>query len=372
MDVWQEIVFELWAYGLLAVLGALFLVVPRRSWRLPMVRVPPISWNGVDVFAACVLQQLMLALVHSMLIRAGLFDEFYGPSDNRSMEARKLLWSSIIAEALSFGVIIVVLQQFRGTRMAELGITTTRAIVNIRLGYLLWLVLTPATTAVYVAALYLILAAGGTVDKHFVSEAVEQPLAPVEWVLLFAGTVVMAPLLEELFFRGLMLPWQLRGGWEANAIIIFCALFFAAMLPAAGDPTKPYNPGPLVFVGAMLPVLLLLPYLQLRGVPREPAATVQFPDQGGRMRKLLIEVLQCAGDRRGQAGLAICANSLFFASLHSSVWPSPIPLFLLAIGLAWLRYRTSSLLGSFTLHALFNAVGALGLLFQNVYEYLPS
>jgi membrane protease YdiL (CAAX protease family) len=59
---------------------------------------------------------------------------------------------------------------------------------------------------------------------------------------------------------------------------------------------------------------------------------------------------------------------LFFAAMHSPVWPSPIPLFLLGVGLAWIRYRTSSLVGALMLHSLFNAVTALALVLEHVWS----
>ena len=41
----------------------------------------------------------------------------------------------------------------------------------------------------------------------------------------------------------------------------------------------------------------------------------------------------------------------------SAVWPTPIPLFGLGLGLGWLAYRTRRLVAPVTLHVLFNAVG---------------
>jgi membrane protease YdiL (CAAX protease family) len=50
---------------------------------------------------------------------------------------------------------------------------------------------------------------------------------------------------------------------------------------------------------------------------------------------------------------------LLFASFHAQVWPSPIPLFFLGLGLGWLSYRTQSLIGPIVAHALFNAVACI-------------
>jgi len=74
--------------------------------------------------------------------------------------------------------------------------------------------------------------------------------------------------------------------------------------------------------------------------------------------------MRCAGDPRAQPGLAIVTNALFFASMHGQVWPSPIPLFVLAVGLAWLRYRTNSLVGPVVVHGLFNALTVVTLVLE--------
>lgn len=58
-------------------------------------------------------------------------------------------------------------------------------------------------------------------------------------------------------------------------------------------------------------------------------------------------------------GPAVFGTALLFGMLHVGVWPTPIPLFVLGLGLGWLAWRTQSLVGPIVLHALFNAVGSL-------------
>jgi membrane protease YdiL (CAAX protease family) len=59
---------------------------------------------------------------------------------------------------------------------------------------------------------------------------------------------------------------------------------------------------------------------------------------------------------------AILASSALFAAVHAQVWPSPVPLVLLAVGLGYLYLRTRSLVGPIVVHGMFNAVSALYLL----------
>jgi hypothetical protein len=53
------------------------------------------------------------------------------------------------------------------------------------------------------------------------------------------------------------------------------------------------------------------------------------------------------------------ANASLFAAVHSSVWPSPIPLFFLGLGLAWLALRTQSIIPSIVVHVLFNGIAVV-------------
>jgi membrane protease YdiL (CAAX protease family) len=91
-----------------------------------------------------------------------------------------------------------------------------------------------------------------------------------------------------------------------------------------------------VFFLALLPIDLLLPRLnRLR-------------------RRLRI--------RSAQHARAVWAGSALFAAFHAQVWPSPVPLFVLALGLGYLYLRTRTLIGPVVVHGLFNAVSAVYLL----------
>src|SRR5207302_1855546 len=61
------------------------------------------------------------------------------------------------------------------------------------------------------------------------------------------------------------------------------------------------------------------------------------------------------GARRARA---VYATAALFAVVHSGVWPSPVPLFVLGLGLGWLAVRTNGILVPVIVHGLFNAVSA--------------
>ena len=61
---------------------------------------------------------------------------------------------------------------------------------------------------------------------------------------------------------------------------------------------------------------------------------------------------------------AIAVSSFAFAAMHFDAWPSPIPLFVLALFLGYLAVRTRCLVAPITLHAFFNAVNLLPLVVE--------
>ena len=57
---------------------------------------------------------------------------------------------------------------------------------------------------------------------------------------------------------------------------------------------------------------------------------------------------------RTPVGPAVFGTAALFAAFHSGVWPSPVPLLLLALGLGIIAYRAQSLAAPMLIHALFN------------------
>src|SRR5262249_52747533 len=68
---------------------------------------------------------------------------------------------------------------------------------------------------------------------------------------------------------------------------------------------------------------------------------------------------------------AILTSALFFAIAHANVWPSPLALFVFAIGLGWVACRTQSIVPCIVTHGLFNAVACVELGMGLVREHLP-
>src|SRR5205823_3456785 len=129
------------------------------------------------------------------------------------------------------------------------------------------------------------------------------------WGLLAFSAIVSAPVWEELLFRG-VLPALCRkvraGGHVAMLLALVAALVLRHdKLTAAGDLRTLLLAGlPALFVLAMVPVYLVVWW----------------------------------GSRTND-GPVVFGTALLFAAVHSSVWPTPVALFPLGLGLGWLAFR---------------------------------
>jgi membrane protease YdiL (CAAX protease family) len=134
------------------------------------------------------------------------------------------------------------------------------------------------------------------------------------------------PLAEEYTFRGALLPWATRRRY-GPAVVLGVAVVFVANATLFADPVQI---APLVFV-AILAVGLF-------GIFRVPKSWRSIPVR---------------------SAAAVYSTAALFAAVHSGVWPTPVPLFVLGLGLGYLVARTGRILPAVVVHGLFNAVSAL-------------
>jgi membrane protease YdiL (CAAX protease family) len=165
----------------------------------------------------------------------------------------------------------------------------------------------------------------------------EGGLSPLDWLGLVLTAMVCAPVWEELFFRGLVQPWAIDRP-HGGAVLMGLAVVLGAVLRheqvrdafSSGDPRRlALALLPALTALALVPVYLLLRHLCRSAVP---------------------------------AG--IFAASVLFGWFHAGVWPSPVALTLLGFGLGWLAWKRRSLVGPFALHAAFNSIACLLLVFE--------
>lgn len=218
---------------------------------------------------------------------------------------------AMAAVAACLGVVAVTLRLTGGERIAPPEFS--RLAASLAAAVAAWLVLTPLTLAVYFAALGLTDAGGGTPTEHPLTQI---SLADDPRVIALFAVVVcgLTPFVEELLCRGVLLGWAIRRRHRAWVLLVVAVLFAAAR--GGGEGWAAWAPTGFALV-------LVAAFLAVR--PRRTNAAVY-----------------------GVAAL--------FAAAHSNVWPSPVPLFVLALGLGRLAVRTGGFFAPAVAHGLFNAV----------------
>jgi membrane protease YdiL (CAAX protease family) len=153
-----------------------------------------------------------------------------------------------------------------------------------------------------------------------------------EQVSLLLQACLVAPIIEELVFRGILLPWMV-GARERNA--------GGLQLSHGGVP-------------AARPLVVM-------------AIAVLYSGASGKIGAVIFAGVLTLGlallwgtVRHGRRHVrAVYVSAAFFGMVHSAVWPTPIPLFFLGLALGWLAVRTRGILVPVVVHGLFNAVSAV-------------
>jgi membrane protease YdiL (CAAX protease family) len=294
----------------------------------PRISYPVTIW--VVAFVAFV-NLFFPAAAATLLLTAGFGPHLTGPPTPEQMAPLTRL--NLIAGALAFpfqiASVAFLLPRFAGIRLEQIGLTLRSLGRNCLWGFDGWQVLTPVCMALYwaVTALYGAQAASN-VQEHPLVLLAHKGLTLGELLLLIAAVSVTAPVMEEMLFRGALQSWLENRPLGAPFVMILAILasvptkkevWVAAWTQGVGAILL--HSAPILFV-----VVLNLIYWMVYWFSRTPA----WP--------------------------ALFAASTLFAAVHSFAWPSPVPLFVLALGLGWLAQRTRSLAGPIVLHGLFNAV----------------
>lgn len=334
----------------------------RRESLFPLTANWAISFNGLAILGAFVVIFLVPVVVQVLLSEGSFFEMLYGPDfpqamspyDSREPSVKQAahlrgLWSQTFALPFQIGLIVAGLHFGLKASPAQIGLSRQRSGPNFVLGYLGWLVLTPLAFGVFMLAIHLFVP---NPQKHPLMDL--GPLAGLrEWIAFALQAAILMPILEEIFFRGLLLPWLLQapkpehGSAEltlhprhrahvCGAIALVWCLQSPILMERmqAGDWNDVLEIlASFFFVLLLVPVYLFLPFHV--GIRRWTRL-----DTPHEVRALL-------------------ANAMLFAAVHANVWPSPIPLFLLALGLGWLAMRTRSIVPSIIVHGLFNSVAVV-------------
>lgn len=344
MPEWKDLHALVWAWLLIAVVGAVVTValhryIHRAGPILPPQRRRAVPWTGAHVFLAFLIFYFVPAFILPYIHAGTLTGYLHGP-DTDPVFARYLAYSaaSLMALPLQVGLWYGLGRLADGPR-SVFGVVPRRIPADVTAAYWTWLVLTPVVYAVNFAALiaYTWIEFAPPIDHPAVRVLHAGPGSPSLYVLLFAQAVLAAPIAEELFFRGIVQPFLAEGPWRGSI-----ALVAAAFVGVVAHSPVPLEFGHWKEIVTDVPVLFVLVVLPLYwwGDTWVPARLLPVHDPIARQR----------------AVRAIVATAILFANAHANVWPTPIPLFVLALGLGWLAYRTQAIFAPIVLHMLFNTI----------------
>ena len=394
----EELLVNLWAFLLVSAGATVLAVVAYTRWRrapqkfLLLPRLRPVYWTGREVTLAFLIYVTAPLAVYSVLSAAGVFQFIYGERPAHVPESiwtmRQYLWTSLAAPPLALALILSLLWSLTQTRPAELGLHAGRLPQHYLLGYLGHLGLTPLTLGLF----FLVLLWFRRTPHAFESLSKEISL-PVEWCLLIFQAVVTAPVLEETLFRGLLQNWLRRASLAGHGVIMamILTLALAPILIERLEEEKPAaqekQANPAVKDGTdvggwgspAFGLTLVIGYGAILGRiwwrfyrPRLATYEGSLPRQaspeaaaeaiaGAPAPPLWLSFPPSWEEKKARAWLALYGSAALFAVFHSA-WPTPIPLFFLALGLGWLAQRAGSVVPSIVAHALFNAVACAELL----------
>jgi len=313
--VWEVFVPWLGLAGALAV--PVFLLWRRHGAGplLPSQRQRLVPWDLVHlgaVFAVWVMGQYLAVLC--------LFP-FFPDAKPSELDPRFQLWISLLSWIIALPAVILFLNKAAETKPYQLGLSPHRWRPNLVAGCLAWLLLWPLVYGINLGVVWI---AGP--GEHLIERFLKQEGNGTDWMAALALVVLVAPVAEEIVFRGVLQSWFVKNAWAADLVMLMALVTAVVMGIRAASVTGPVLA--LVTAGAGY---WLFEWVTRKWLPRMGPAR------------------------------AIYVSSLLFAAIHFDAWPQPIPLFFLALGFGFLAYRTQSLIGPIAAHAIFNAAGMLGL-----------
>jgi membrane protease YdiL (CAAX protease family) len=299
----------------------------------------PVPWTGAEIVLSVFLAWMFWPAAIFAILKGVHVEHWYYGDEAPEMTKRLGLWVNALASPFQVVTYPLVFSAFHRITLEQLGLTRRRLVRNVFGGVAVLLLLTPVVFGIWQFIRWTYGSSGEhALERHTLEEIAQQQLYPSEWVLLFFTAMIAAPLHEELTFRGILQPWLAARPWGGHAamfgaFVLALALRHERLLAAWSEDLSALTnaAAPALFVLAMLPL-----YLMVWAVSRTPLMPALF------------------------------GTSLLFACLHAPVWPTPIPLFVLALGLGTLAQRTRSLVGPIVMHSLFNSFSCVLLLAERI------
>jgi membrane protease YdiL (CAAX protease family) len=336
---------------LASIVGAWIWVILRLALSLPVL--PPskprvVPWGGGAVLAV-VLFWVALNVSVPMAYNSAIRHQPGGPNANIGANAKldlkpgEMMTLSAVSNTATLALVPLLLVAVAGAKPRDLGLVGTGLPKQVARGVLFYPLLAPIVFGAMAMAL---LVWGRT--KHPLENAIAQDKSPEMKIVLVLAGVVLAPAAEELIFRGVLLGWLTR---------------------VALGVRKPSTQGSMMEgIDEFPPVPHLLETVEIESpegsFDAHPHDTAVHHADHNPFAQPVAAIAPMVDESApvGTWSLAIrllAANvivSLIFAALHGPVWPTPIPLFFLSLGLGFLYQRTGGILAPIALHMTFNGV----------------
>jgi membrane protease YdiL (CAAX protease family) len=296
-----------------------------------------IPWSGAEVVLSLFLAWLFWPIAFYAALKGLDVEHWYYGENAPEIQKRLGLWVTTLASPFQVLTYPLVFSAYSSTRLEQLGLTMRRFGRDFLAGIVGLLFLAPVVYGTWQLVRLLYRNAGEQgIEQHALEKLAQLQLFPSEWSMLFFTALITAPLHEELTFRGVLQPWLATRRWGGHAAMI--GAFTLAMLIRGERLLAAWSEGFVAVMDAATPALFVLALLPLYFLVW---ATSHTP-----------------------SGTAIFGTSVLFGCIHTSVWPTPIPLFVLSLGLGVLAFRTHSLVGPIVLHSLFNSISCVQLVLQ--------
>jgi membrane protease YdiL (CAAX protease family) len=270
--------------------------------------------------------------------------ERHADKDSRLSWTEQMFLISVM-NALLIIVVPFLVRRTSGARLRDLGLSFRGSAMQLAVGVVATLAATPLVYSIQVGAIRFWQPRQHELQKMLTEEPLGWGIAS----LAIVSAVILAPIFEELMFRGLVQRW--------------CIDFFTRRLT-----TPKLATGRLTSAGQMTVADSLGRDMAANGVAMPPTDQDRlervFDAELDSSHVKAAETPVSRGlqvSSRTSAGLGIGFTSLVFGAIHFDQWPAPIPLFALAMVIGFVYYRTGSLIAAIIMHATFNGFSTLGL-----------
>ena len=261
-------------------------------------------------------------------VKAGPHDP--GPDASTEQSLAELMFQFAVSNGLLLVLVPAFVRLTSGAGLADLGLHRQEWPRQMGIGVRAAMLMTPPVCAIQFLTVQI-----WRSQAHPVEQMVLEKLTVGVAILAVLSTMVLAPWIEELLFRGIFQRWlgRLVEDRPLSTTAIQEKGRFGHLEPedesfflnskAASTESTPIDPGSEILASSHQPA-------------EQPSSRF--------------------------SSLPILLTSFFFAAMHLSQWPAPVAIFLLSMALGTVYQRTGSLLAAVTMHATFNGVNTLLLL----------